>query len=64
MYYDSSVGTVDKEIQDLMARATHIDQDLSGTGEESARANIEDLTRDCLDGKEKAEWILSVSLII
>ena len=50
LYYDSSMGNVDKEIQDILSRASELNVD-----EVSGKATVEDLTKDCLDGKEKAE---------
>ena len=69
MYYDSSMG-VDKDIQELMSRGTELDvdnipRDMSrGTeldvdniprGAGVGTATLSDLTKDCLDGKEKTE---------
>ena len=53
LYYDSSVGGVDKEIQDMMSRATELDVDDVSSSAGAEPATIEQLTKDCLDGKEK-----------
>ena len=50
MYYDSSMGNVDKEIQDILSRASELNVD-----NVSDNTTVEDLTKDCLEGKEKAE---------
>ena len=55
MYYESSMGNVDKEIQDIMSRASELDVDTSLSGEGSQHTRMEDLTKDCLDDKEKID---------
>ena len=54
MYYDSSMG-VDKDIQELMSRGTELDVDNIPRGAGVGTATLSDLTKDCLDGKEKTE---------
>ncbi|XP_063682569.1 lipase maturation factor 1-like isoform X1 [Bolinopsis microptera] len=54
MYYDSSMG-VDKDIQELMTRATELDVDDIPRDNGIATTTLTDLTKDCLDDKEKTE---------